>query len=467
MMNLCWGSAMATITGQYPLEGVQMPTWLLRFDKHGACTSPATRTLLLDKLASGAHSDVILFSHGWNNDFDDAAAMYARFLRAFETLAASHPLSRAGVGFAPVFIGVVWPSIWLSFDSGPQIAATAAATAEAVEDNAAAQALADRVAATGELQAVERLYALLALPRLDEAQARELAVLAAPAFGTVADDETGTARSTSADELLAMLRAMQQAEAGTAAPPRPIDDWGEAAPAADRAAELQTAGLLSFLDPRQALRLFSVYQMKDRAGVVGAHGVASLLRDVIAAAVSARVHAVGHSYGCKVILSAVCAPPPLPRPLNSLLLLQPAVSHLCFADLIPRSGKPGGYRRALERVQAPILSTYSDDDFPLHRTFHLALRRDSDLGDQDIGIAADTDTTAGKPPSNYAALGGYGPRRAGQRLVDPMPAAAAPYPAFGAAEAVIGLDGSQGLIGSHGDITNAATAWALHRLMAR
>lgn len=456
---------MATITGQYPLQGVQMPTWLLRFDKHGACTSPATRALLVDRLGSGAYSDVILFSHGWNNDFDDAAAMYARFLREFETLAAAHPLPRGGVDFAPVFVGVVWPSIWLSFDSGPQIAADPAG--EAVEDNVVAQALADCVAASGDTEAVERLYALLALPRLDEAQARELANVAAPAFGTLADDETGTSRSTSADELLVMLRAMQQADSGSVAPPRSIDDWGDAAPAAGLAPEPQTAGLLTFLDPRQALRLFSVYQMKDRAGVVGAHGVASLLRDVIAAAVSARVHTVGHSYGCKVMLSAVCAPPPLPRPLNSLLLLQPAVSHLCFADLIPRSGKPGGYRSALERVQAPILSTYSDDDFALHNTFHLALRRESDLGEQDIGIAGDTDTTAGKPPSNYAALGGYGPRRAGQRLVDPMPAAGTPHPVVGAGETVIGLDGSQGVIGSHGDITSPATAWALHWLMAR
>lgn len=456
---------MPTITGPYPLQGVKMPTWLLRFDKHGACTSPATRTQLLEKLREGVHSDVIVFSHGWNNDFDDAAAMYARFLREVETLAAAHPLPRTGTGFAPVFVGVIWPSIWLSFDGGPQIAG--AAPGEAVEDSAAAQALADRLAALGSAEAVERLYALLALPRLDEAQARELAAIAAPAFGTVADDETATARTTSAEDLFVMLRAMQRADVGAAAPPRSIDDWGVATPPAGDAVEPQTAGLLSFLDPRHVLRLFSVYQMKDRAGVVGAQGVARLLREVMAAAAAARVHGVGHSYGCKVMLSAVCAPPPLPRPLNSLLLLQPAVSHLCFADLIPRSGKPGGYRNALERVQAPILSTYSDDDFPLHETFHLALRRDSDLGEQDIGIAGDTDTTAGKPPSNYAALGGYGPRRAGQRLIDPMPAAGAPYPAFGAGETLIGLDGSRGPIGSHGDITNSATAWALHRLMAR
>lgn len=456
---------MTAITGQYPLQSVQMPTWLVRFDKHGACTSPATRALLVDKLGSGAYSDVILFSHGWNNDFNDAAAMYARFLREFETLVAAHPLPRGGMAFAPLFVGVVWPSIWLTFDSGPQIAAGPAG--EAVEDNVVAQSLADRVAASGDTHAVERLYALLALPWLDEAQAHELVSIAAPAFGTLADDETATSRNTSADELLVMLRAMQQVYSGSVAPPRSIDDWGDAAPAAGLATEPQTASLLSFLDPRQALRLFSVYQMKDRAGVVGAHGLASLLRDVITAAGSARVHAVGHSYGCKVMLSAVCAPPPLSRPLNSLLLLQPAVSHLCFADLIPRSGKPGGYRGALERVQAPILSTYSDDDFALHDIFHIALRRDSDLGEQDIGIAGDADTTAGKPPSNYAALGGYGPRRAGQRLIDPMPAAGARYPSFDACEAVIGLDGSQGVIGSHGDITSSATAWALHWLMAR
>lgn len=459
---------MPTTTGPFPLAGVQMPTWVLRFDKHGACTSPATRELLLNQLRNGAYSDVIFFSQGWNNDFDDATAMYARFVNAFEALTTAHPLPRQGKGFAPIFVGVVWPSIWLSFDSGPQIAAAPDGGGEAVAENAVAQALADRVASSGGPQAAERLYALLALPRLDDAQANELAALAAPAFGTLADDETGASRSTSAADLLEMLRAMQEASSGTAAPPRrPLDQWADEPPAAvDSTNEPQPAGMFSFLDPRNALRLFSVYQMKDRAGVVGAHGVAALLRDLLNAAASARVHAVGHSYGCKVMLSAICAPPAPTRPLDSLLLLQPAISHLCFADIIPRSGKPGGYRVAMERVQAPILCTYSKDDFPLHGTFHLALRRESDLGEQDIGIAADTNTTAGKPPSNFAALGGYGPRRASQELVDPMPGAGAPYPAFGGT-AVMGLDGSNGLIKSHGDITTPATAWALHRLMAR
>lgn len=456
------------ITGPYPLDDVQMPAWLLRFDKHGACTSPATRALLMQRLAAQPPSDLIFFSHGWNNDFDDAAALYAGFLKAFEALAAQQPIARPtapGGVFAPLFVGVVWPSVWLSFDSSPQIAATPAAASDAAAEDPAAQALAGRVAAASGASAAERLYALLSLPRLSEAQARELAAIAAPAFGDVTDDETGAARKTGTDELLSMLRAMQKAEGGGGAPAS-IDDWGDPPPGAV-AAEPQTAGLFGFLDPRHLVRLASVWQMKDRAGVVGAHGVAALLRETLAALPGAsRVHAVGHSYGCKVMLSAVCSPAPLARKLDSLLLLQPAVSHLCFADTVPVVNQPGGYRGALERVQPPILCTYSRRDVALHKTFHLALRRDSDLGEQDIGIAADIATSAGNPPSKFAALGGYGPRRAGQKLVDPIPAALGAYPALDAAK-VIGLDGSNGLIDGHGDVKSPATAWALHRLMAR
>lgn len=465
---------MASHTGPYPLEGARMPTWLLRFDKHGACTSPATREKLLQTLRDAPPSDLIFFSHGWNNDFDEAAEMYARFLRQFETHTAAHPVVRPnGVPFAPLFIGVVWPSIWLSFDSGPQIAA---AIEPPASDSPVVQALTDRLAGLGADASIERVYALLAMPRLDEAQARELTTLLEPAFGTMHDEETGGgARGTSADELLSMWRGMQQAHDGASTPTPSLDDWG--VPPADVAVSpgvgvtpVQTAGLVSFLDPRNALRLFSVYQMKDRADLVGVRGVAPLLREVLQAAPAAGVHAVGHSYGCKVMLSAICAPAPLPRPLSSLLLLQPAVSHLSFADDIPRIGRPGGYRASLtpDRVRPPILSTYSRDDFALHETFHLALRRDSDLGEQLIEMAAgDEGTSAGKPPSNFAALGGYGPRRAGQRLIDPMPAAGAPYPGFDPAHPIVGLDGSQGLIGGHGDVTTPATAWALHRLVTR
>jgi hypothetical protein len=88
----------------------------------------------------------------------------------------------------------------------------------------------------------------------------------------------------------------------------------------------------------------------------------------------------------------------------------------------------------------------------LHKTFHLAVRRKSDLGE--IRIAA----SAGEPPSRFAALGGYGPRGAGEKRIT-MPKPGEPFPA--AKIPLLGLDGSNGMITSHGDVANEHTARAL------
>jgi hypothetical protein len=83
----------------------------------------------------------------------------------------------------------------------------------------------------------------------------------------------------------------------------------------------------------------------------------------------------------------------------------------------PAKERPGGYRRALDRVFRPILCTFSQHDAPLHRFFHLILRRDKDLGEMKIAAA-------GEPPSRFAALGGYGPRGSGERLITVLDATA-------------------------------------------
>ena len=449
--------------GPFPMAGVQMPTWILRYDKRGICTSPLTRAALVAELSGNTYTDVIAFSHGWNNDFDAAIALYREFLQRFEHAVAVHPPPRA---FKPLFFGIVWPSTWLVLDDGPQIAAGGTVDQNDVPDAAvpgtAIDDIADRLADSSSAPEIERFFALVQADRLDATEAHELAKIVAPAFAGFADDENQDGdRTLEADDVLRILRDLEPAESRNGAAPLDVDDFGGvggpgAAPTA--------AGFLDALDPRRVVRLFSVYQMKDRAGAVGTRGMAPLLRSVLAATTS-RVHAVGHSYGCKVQLSAICEATPLPRPIDSLLLLQPAVSHLCFAARVPGTNRAGGYRPALDsaRVRQPILSTFSRADFPLHETFHLALRREDDLGEMQIAAGA---TTAGDPPSRYAALGGYGPRGAGQSLVDPMPGIGDGYPALGSAP-IFGLDGSRGLVKGHGDVRTDATAWALHQLVFR
>jgi len=239
------------------------------------------------------------------------------------------------------------------------------------------------------------------------------------------------------------------------------DEADGAAPAGAPGAAFNLGDLFSRenldkLDPRNIVRAATVLQMKDRAGTVGAHGVGLLLQEVLAASPAAgqpRVHLVGHSYGAKVVLSALCFPP-LSRNVNSVLLLEPAISYLSFAAQVPGTDHPGGYRDALKLTEQPILTTFSSADIPLTQLFHLGVRRASDIGDLKI---------AGAPPSVYAALGGYGPGGIdAERKVIPIKDPGDPYALGAGAPEVFALDGQGGRIKGHGDISNEYTWWALY-----
>ena len=278
----------------------------------------------------------------------------------------------------------------------------------------------------GELEpaAAARLRELSAGP-LTEDEAAELAGLLAPVAEPAA--------------LTAAARAIAEAEAAPAG-----DDWGTVTGATAGPA---AAGVLAKLDPRNLIRAASVWQMKDRAGRIGTTAVAPLLHDALAGT-GARVHCVGHSFGAKVMLSALAAREPVRRA-HSLLLLQPAVNHLCFAP-------QGGYRPVLGRTTRPVLTTYSAHDIALTRFFHLAVRRAADRYEPRIAAWPE-------PPSDYAALGGYGPREADDLTQHvALQPAGAPY-ALDPAKPLAAVDATDGIAG-HGAISNARTWWALREL---
>jgi hypothetical protein len=343
---------------------------------------------------------------------------------------------------------VFWPSAVLVADD-EQAPAIAASDPRAATDRAVAEerAAVSEIAARLRPKDVERFYALAQLEKPSEAEALELAKILRPVYAE-GDDELSS-KAPSAKAMVASWKAAAAAAAASAAS-EDADDFGTVDGSASRP---QAAGLLSGLRDvvRNAIRGTTVWLMKDRAGTVGAKGVGPLLVDLLGAT-TARLHLIGHSFGAKVLLSAVCGPKTLPRKVHSMLLLQPAVSHLCFAEKVPVREVPGGYRAALDRVERPILSTFSAHDVPLTQIFHLAVVRPADLGEMRIA-------TAGEPPNWFAALGGYGPRRAGEELIDiRVPPVA--Y-SFDPATRIYGLRGDATISG-HGDISNPSTWWALH-----
>ncbi|WP_433202257.1 hypothetical protein ACQP00_32015 [Dactylosporangium sp. CS-047395] len=422
--------------------GVTTPYGVVPFDEHGNCTGPAARDEAVARAAEA--TDVFLFSHGWNNDWAAATGRYREFIARYgEARQTGWPAPDRP--YRPLAIGVFWPSTALvaPWERAPDIAASVARDAQR-SDELLALGAALAPADAG------RLYELLDRGRLTAAEAAEVAHLLAPALDGPADElrAAGTSAEDAEELVKAWGRMDNPAASSEAGEDIPDDDEPEpgAAPA--------VAGGLGWLDPRGIIRAATVLLMKDRAGRVGAAGVAPLLEALCRAPGNPRVHLIGHSYGAKVLLSALCTAPADTPPVDSVLLLQPAVSAWCFAGAghVPGSDGPGGYHAAPERSREPIVTTFSRHDVPLTRLFHWAVRRASDLGE--VSIAAG-------PPSRYAALGGFGPqgRDDDVRVLDPVQPPQV-YPLGPDQRRIIAVRADT-VIGGHGAVTNPATAWML------
>lgn len=423
--------------------GISIPFYIITFDENGICTSPATLDLLVE--ATAAATDVFLFSHGWNNDWQAATSAYDSFAAHYVQLRQARwdPPARA---YAPVLVGVFWPSAILVWpdERAPDIAG-------GNDDVAAGRQARDEVAVLAAGMTADqatRFYQLSERDGLTESEGRELAALLAPLLAA-GPDELGPVAAPSAEELMGVwsevgrrLHGGDSAQAG-----------GFIHDAAHGGAAPQAAGFFDWLKPRDIIRATTVLMMKDRAGRVGGAGVATMLRLIIGSSADSRVHMIGHSYGGKVVLSALANGEEPSRQVESVLLLQPAMSALCFAQTVPGAGE-GGYRRALSRSRQPVMTTFTSNDFPLTKVFHWAARRPSDLGEALIaGLPI--------PPSLYAALGGYGPQGVDAQ-VEIVTAKLAPdrYDVRPAGKRLIAIQ-ADAVISGHGDVQNDATAWAL------
>lgn len=429
----------------------EAPWYVITFDKAGRCTSPVARNALIDAVASGAFTQVLIFAHGWNNTWAEVEGLNRALIGALNGVWPATGAASAPGGL--LVVSIFWPSVALLAEDerGPSIAAGDQRARDALaDDQRALDVLADALPKSR----ARKLRKLAARSELNQSEADELAELLASLLKS--EDEVGTPPP-SARELQTMVRAVER-------PPRDrtggiSEPTGNFWPGIGT--DPSTASTLGW-NWRTPARVATVYLMKQRAGLVGTRGVRKLLHDLLAANAAVQLHLGGHSYGCRVMLSAICAERPA-RPYSSLLLLQPAVSRYCFAEHVPTSGRAGGYRSALERVRQPLLLTYSAHDAPLHKLFGLAMFLARDIGEPDLASPFD---------NIYAALGGYGP--AGVEFTAlRVQAPGTPYQLAGARR-IIALDGSwpagnatAPAIRDHGDVATTYTGWMLyHQLSA-
>lgn len=328
----------------------KIPYVAARFDKEGKLLNAADV-----KIPAGT-TDLFFASHGWNNDDAAAEKLYTDLFTHFTEVTPELVAKRK---FA--IVGVIWPSKQFTDVVNAAVAEQAGAAAGFGGSHKAADAILraklDLVAtmfdpeATAKIEEAKKLIGQLENdPAARDEFVGQLRSLLNP-DAAHDDDNSKLFFKMKGSEMLEKLKAPTPLVGGGTAGgggAASFHDGGGAAGFGDFFSGFK-AGAMRFLN------YFTYYEMKNRAGTVGRKGVAPLV-DELAQSVE-RVHLVGHSFGGRVVASAVSGS--TTDKIQTLSLLQTAFSHNGFS----RSMK-GFFRDVVDRkrVHGPILVTYTPND---------------------------------------------------------------------------------------------------------
>ena len=345
-------------------------------------------------------TDVFVFIHGWKGDVNAARQQYAAWMSTLMCQARDLERARANrPGFAPLLVGVHWPSLPFgdeSFGQGASFGVGDDAIESAIDD--AAQAIAGTPAARAALRTI-----------FEAAQQVEFTPASLP------------------PDVAEAYRILDR-ESGLNA------DGVEGDPGADREAfDPDKAYAQGSRDPasfggggaRKALLSplvqLSFWKMKARAKRVGESGGFALLSSLMqASSPEVRFHLMGHSFGCIAVSASACgqAQAKLPRPVHSIVLVQGALSLWSCSDSLPGSPNKAGYFRRLASggvVAGPIVTTHSRHDMAVGSLYPIA-----------AGVARQVDFAPGELPK-YGGVGTFGLRGSGLDIED-LTVGAADFP---------------------------------------
>jgi len=433
----------------------------LEFAKDGSPVHPE-QTQAVRRLADQV-TDVVVISHGWNNDMDEARRLYRDLFASIDAVRASGPdVGQRTIGV----VGVLWPSKRFTDaelipggaasagELDPTLSADLRNSADAFDHHDAAAILdraaqlADRLEDSPKAQreyadllrslvqpdaaeaadAPEELFTLDGPDLLDRlhAAARPGADAGAPHTGHDLDDDTGGATSV-----------------GAATGTTLGDESGGAAGFGSNLRNLWSKG-------RGLLNYITYYEMKARAARVGAGSVAPVLRDNVSG--RATLHLIGHSFGARLVTATADALHG-PGQVGSVSLLQAAFSHNAFAKDF--DGNPGGYRRLVDehRVAGPLIITHTRNDKAVGIAYAIA-----------SSVAGQTSSDVGDKNSPYGGLGSNGAQHTSEATQLTL---LGEHEAYQFTPGVIHNLLADQFVTGHGDVHNVAVANAvLHNILA-
>jgi len=346
--------------GHHRIPGTDLQYGLIAYDGGGVERSEANGLFskeLIGEIEKGAVSDVFFFSHGWKGDIPAAIDQYDRWIGALvkstDFAGARERLSP----FHPLFIGLHWPS-----EPWGDEEARADGSFSATRSNSGPDILAQYLARLGDTPEIRALLEVILL----EAR-RNIAPASLPA----------TVRQAYLD----LNAALGLRSDGVAAPPDADREQFNPDDAFDAGNQDDIAfggvNLGGILGP---LRQLSYWTMKKRARTIGEGGMHNFLLEAQTASRESdtRIHLMGHSFGTIVVsamLGGKGAQGKLQRPVDSVTLIQGAVSLWCYAPNIPFHNAGRGYfSRILSdgKISGPLITTQSRFDKAVGRLYPLA-----------------------------------------------------------------------------------------------
>ena len=440
-----------------PIElvpGTDLTYYLIAHDKNGKESeqdpdAPAGLLThrMLQELRDKPITDVFIISHGWKGDIPAAREQYVRWIQAMAKCQADRDRMRAvRPDFKPLLIGLHWPSLpWGDEELG------SAAGAFALDATAGEPA-----GGSG----LEALIALYAERIADTPRARgALDTIFRAAMENIAPAHLSPEVCAAYQTLDAEAGLGSEGAAGAPGSDREPFDPERAYQAAEAMTQASFGGAISagLLGP---LRQLSFWKMKDRARSFGESGGFALLTHIEEEKPTVRIHLIGHSFGCIVVSAMVAGPGGrgnLPRPVDSLALVQGALSLWSYCPDIPVAPGQAGYFHVIlgeGRVRGPILTTQSERDTAVG-TFYPA----------GAGVAGQIAYAPGELP-RYGAVGTYGIQGLDRGVLNmPMLAAGGDYDFR--AGVVYNLDATSyireggGASGAHSDIARPEVAHAI------
>ncbi|MEV5507308.1 serine-threonine protein kinase [Streptomyces orinoci] len=344
--------------------GVQ-PYWELAFDKDGHI-DPRGRDALLRGAVERDLTDLVVFSHGWNNDHRTATTLYTAFFAPFPAL-----LSHATAGVRVGCTGVLWPSMRFTDEPVPAFPAQSVAGPGPGLSPETRQALA--MVFPGQEAVLDRITGLLRTrPQQPAALAEFLTLVRTLTGGTPQG-----VQDTECDPLEAAVFRQDPAAV--------CERLADALEATGASVAELFGGLGSRVwgGALEALRQATYWEMKRRAGVVGRQGLGPALNTLARAIPALRIHLAGHSFGARLVSFALPALAPGNDSIRSVTLLQAAFSHYAFTPRLPFApDRAGVLSGSPDRVRGPLVCCHSRHDLALAVLYPVV----SDLADEDSSL---------------------------------------------------------------------------------